>query len=857
VVGESAATGVADGAGWYGPLLDVLPSPLVLVEPGTGEAVFANRMAHRLAGGVFPLARGSADHAVAYGLTDASGRPLDAAEYPAARAARGERVENVQVDWPTPEGVRSLVCSAVPIDVPGTGRLIAVTFEDITELERTRRRAGALVEAGSVLAGSLDYDATLQRVADLVVPRLADWCFVELVRDGRIDRVAIAADDPALHAMATEYDRRYPLDPDSPVGSPQVIRTGEAQLVPEIGDEMLRAAAQDPEHLEILRGLGFRSSMIVPLRVGGRVIGDIAMVSAASGRRFGPDDLATAQELADRCVLYVENARLYRELELARDELEAILAAIPDAVTVQRADGRLVYANSAAVRLLGHESADSLLAVDPLSLVPSDLHGEDGAVIPLSELPGRHALAGKQPAPMIVRWRPAPGARARWSRLQAQPLRGRDGTPLAVNVIEDITELKEAETTQRLLAEAGRVLAGSLDYEETLQRVARLAVPDLADWCMVDLVENERLVRVAVGHADPADGDLADALTGARIDPRGRTGAAAAVRSGRPVLREDADFAFVADADPGGGRDGWAGVTSAVAVPMTVRGQRLGAMTFATDGTERRLEPPDVRVAEELAGRAAMAVDSARVHRQRSAIARTLQSSLLPPVLPDVPGFETGALYRAAGEGTDVGGDFYDLFSISEHDWFAVIGDVCGKGAEAAAVTALARYTIRATAVRRRSPAAILRWLNDAMRRQDLGGRFCTIACVHLDLARPAIRATVACGGHPPPLLRRAGGDVCELGAPGTLLGLVDGVQVEDRHRDLQPGDALVLYTDGVTEARAPDRVLDAGDLRAALAAAPPAPAQRIVERLAAVAVGNEGAAPRDDIAMLALRVLG
>ena len=160
------------------------------------------------------------------------------------------------------------------------------------------------------------------------------------------------------------------------------------------------------------------------------------------------------------------------------------------------------------------------------------------------------------------------------------------------------------------------------------------------------------------------------------------------------------------------------------------------------DALDRRLGargsgPSSSRSLEELGRRAAVAVDNARLYRQRSAIARTLQNSLLPPVLPEIAGVETAALYRAAGEGTDVGGDFYDLFSVADDEWIAVIGDVCGKGAEAAAVTALARYTIRAAAVRRRSPAAILRWLNDAMRRQDLDGRFCTIACVHLDTSRP------------------------------------------------------------------------------------------------------------------------
>jgi serine phosphatase RsbU (regulator of sigma subunit) len=202
-----------------------------------------------------------------------------------------------------------------------------------------------------------------------------------------------------------------------------------------------------------------------------------------------------------------------------------------------------------------------------------------------------------------------------------------------------------------------------------------------------------------------------------------------------------------------------------------------------------------------------------------------------------------------------VGGDFYDLFNVAGDEWIAVVGDVCGKGTEAAAVTALARYTIRTAAVRRRSPASILAWLNDSMCRQDLQGRFCTIACVHLDTSRPAIRVAVSCGGHPPALLRRADGAVEELGTAGTLLGLVRDPQLSDQRSELHPGDALVLFTDGITEARAPERMLEPDDLRRALSTMPGDSARGIVERLTALAMGAEGTPPRDDIALLALRV--
>jgi serine phosphatase RsbU (regulator of sigma subunit) len=466
-----------------------------------------------------------------------------------------------------------------------------------------------------------------------------------------------------------------------------------------------------------------------------------------------------------------------------------------------------------------------------------------------------------EPEPVIARYRVRSTGDEWWCRLKSRPLRGPGGQVThAINVVEDITDLKHAEETQRLLAEAGRVLAGSLDYEATLNSVARLLVPAMADWCMVDLWTDRGLERVAVAHADPAGAELAEGFRGLLIDPQGTEGPAAVARNGRSELHVGVDAAHVAAAARNPRHHELLtrlGVRHALSVPLTLRGHRLGALTLSVTAPGRTLGREQLELAEEFARRAAVAVDNARVHRQRSAIARTLQNSLLPPTLPEIPGVENAALYRPAGEGADVGGDFYDLFNVADDEWIAVIGDVCGKGAEAAAVTALARYTIRTAAVRRRSPAKILAWLNDAMRRQDLAGRFCTITCVHLDTGRERIRVTAACGGHPAALLRRSDGTVEEVGGMGTLLGLLPDPTLVDDRAELGPGDTLLLYTDGITEARAPERVLTEQELRAAVARGPGDSAQALVEHVAAVAVGKEGTPPRDDMALLALRARG
>jgi serine phosphatase RsbU (regulator of sigma subunit) len=295
-------------------------------------------------------------------------------------------------------------------------------------------------------------------------------------------------------------------------------------------------------------------------------------------------------------------------------------------------------------------------------------------------------------------------------------------------------------------------------------------------------------------------------------------------------------------------------------VPMRLRGDVLGTVTMVTAESGRRLGPADVELAEDLGVRAATAVDNSRLYSQRSAIAHTLQASLLPPELPEIERIECAALFRAAGDGFEVGGDFYDVFSTADDQWFAVIGDVCGKGAEAAATTALVRYTVRAAAARRPSPALILRWLNDAMLRSETGPtRFCTLAVVRLDvLADGTVRAVSSSGGHPLPRVVSATGRVASLGGPGTLVGVTPDIVVEEAEAILRPDDTVVLFTDGLTEAGAPARVWSSEELDGALAEAHAGAGrglQRLVDQLAGAALGDLAADPRDDVAIVALRM--
>ena len=240
----------------------------------------------------------------------------------------GEPVAETEVAGETPAEPgrrRHWQASYYPVrDEAGAIVGVGAVVQEVTERRAAEERRRFLASAGTILASSLDYETTLDSVARLAVPFLADWAFVEVLQDdGSIERLAIAHRDPDKEALAREYARRYPLDPEAPGGSAEVIRTGRPELLSEVPDALLQAVAQDPEHLRILRELGFGSSVIVPLRARGRILGDLAFATEGSGRRLGPDDLALAEELAHRAALAVDNARLYREAReavRARDE---------------------------------------------------------------------------------------------------------------------------------------------------------------------------------------------------------------------------------------------------------------------------------------------------------------------------------------------------------------------------------------------------------------------------------------------------------------------------------------------------------------------------------------------------------
>ncbi len=271
-------------------------------------------------------------------------------------------------------------------------------------------------------------------------------------------------------------------------------------------------------------------------------------------------------------------------------------------------------------------------------------------------------------------------------------------------------------------------------------------------------------------------------------------------------------------------------------------------------GGAERLIQAVAQVRRDTAGRPASVLGVALDVTERArdhATVEALQRSLLPRRLPDIPGTELGACYVPAGEGNRVGGDFYDVFPVGDGTWMLLIGDVAGKGPEAAALSALARYTVRADAQREPDPARLLELLNQALVRE--GQRFCTAACARLEVIGGAATLTTAVAGHPPPLLVRDG-DARPLTSSGTLLGCYPSITIEPRTESLGRGDTVVLYTDGVTDARAPDTLLEQEDIAALASSSADLRAGELASRLGGAAL-PDGAAGRDDIAVLVIKM--
>ncbi len=357
---------------------------------------------------------------------------------------------------------------------------------------------------------------------------------------------------------------------------------------------------------------------------------------AAKRRTFTQDDAHFLQAVANVLAAAIERKQAENALRLSRDQLAIIFEGVADGITAQRPTGRLVYANEAAARFIGYPSAQALLKASVQDIMQKfEIFDESGRPVATSQLPGPAALRGLESPAMALRYRTMATGEERWLTTKAKPVFNERGqVELAVNIFQDVTELKRAEQAQRVLAEAGRLLAASLDDEARLTSVLQLAVPQLADWCAVDALEDDHSIRrVAVAHVDPAKAPLADELRRRYLlDPGAPAGVAKVLRTGRsewyPEVSEPTLVFAAQDAEQ---REAVRklGLQSVMIVPLVARDRTLGAMTFVWAESNRRYTPADLALAEELAHRVALAVDNARLYQEAQRLNAELEQRVM------------------------------------------------------------------------------------------------------------------------------------------------------------------------------------------------------------------------------------
>ncbi|MER8237416.1 SpoIIE family protein phosphatase [Streptomyces sp. NPDC101490] len=566
---------------------------------------------------------------------------------------------------------------------------------------------------------------------------------------------------------------------------------------------------------------------------------------------------------------------LQRTVERARDMLDGdaafLLLATDDETELEvRATTGLPAARQRFARV-PVETGASRYGSARMPAVHEDLAAVPGAV-PLLEATGMRSVVT---VPLKVEGRltgslgVAAEAANRYSNEEALRLQfAADRIALAV----ESARLGELERLRRgslsFLVEASDLLAGTLDRDQTLALMAQMTVPTLATWCAVytiaDQASDPYLSYVLHEDEDRIDG-LKDLLTsiappdpvptpGARVwtapgDAAHRAALTASVHSlDRPAgpLSSGIDATFTTASTVAG---------ETVVLPLVARNRVIGMLTLGRP-SEDHFRQEILELAEDLSRRAALALDNARLYSERVAISQSLQRSLLPPRTPDIPGVEVDVIYRAAGEGNEVGGDFYDVFPIRDGVYGFAIGDVCGTGPEAAAVTGLARHALRLLAREGFGGPAVLERLNAAILDEGPRSRFLTLLYgeMHPQEDGSAV-LKVVCAGHPLPLRLRPDGRVSPAAEPQPLLGVMDDLELYEQTVTLDPGDVLLCVTDGVTERREGSRMLGDDGLAEVLSTCTGLTAGAVAARILRAVERFAQAPASDDMAILAMRL--
>lgn len=754
---------------------------------------------------------------------------------------------DADVDSGAPGLPRRFTVSLRPLKSAGVASL-ACLVRDVTELTSWRRGLGGIEDLVAELAGA----ATQAEITDVVVARSRELVGAATVAAALLlpggEYLELAGSAGFSDGTEDEWSR-FPLRLRTPLGD--AVRGGRPVFVDAPGDHR----EQFPD---IPAAIADVTAAAVPVRGRAGIIGGLSFRFSVRGR-LEPGHRSLLVTIGEQYGQALERARLFEAAEAERQRLSVLMNQLPVGVAIAEApSGDIVAVNPKASEIWRVPPVAGERITDVSGYVA--FH-PDGRRFGPDDWPIARSLAtGEVVEGEEIDVEFGDGARG-YVNISARPIFDAAGRLLgAVTTLVDVTEARRRETEARFIADATDLLTESLDPEESLRRLARLVVPRLADWCAVYVRDGAGIRTVALEHSDPAKIERGLELNRRYpIDPDADGTVAQVMRTGRGVLTREISREMVGDDDLGRIVFDELGLRSALTVALRARGQLFGALTLVSAESDRSFDERDLQFAEDFATHAALAVANARLYAEQEDIARTLQRSLLPIHLPDIPGLEMAARYRAAGAHNMVGGDFYDLWAIGTDGRFGIaIGDVCGKGPAAAALTALARHTVRTASIwiPDHRPADVMRALNDAVIKRAGSGQFCTVAHAFATPVDAGFMVTLASGGHPLPFIVRADGAVQQPGTTGTLLGILPDVTVHEHRTVLRPGDRLVMWTDGVSDRRGDGELFGEERLRDLLVANAHLGPDDLADAIEAAVVGFSETDPQDDIAIVVARVL-
>ena len=605
-------------------ILNAVSDGIIAQDP-TGAAVYANDAAARLCGfGTAEefLAAPRDDVRARFEILDEQRRPLSFEELPGREALLG-RAEERTVCYrlrATGEERWSLVSAEPVFGADGSVKLAINTIHDLTDRMRASEHVRLLGDTSALLAASLDFEETLERVADLLVPGIADYALVDLVEDdGAIRPVLMRHVIPEQEELLREIRDRFP--PGGNAGHPvtRVLTSGEPLLIEVADTDVLRAAAVDDEHLRLYERLQPASYIVVPCVARGRTVGTLSLGTGVSGRRYTAEDVAFARVVGGRIALAADNARLYREASESFALLDTLLVSAPVGIGFWDRELRFVRLNDALSRL------NELPIEDHLGKTLAEVIPE---IAPGLEPLYRRVLETGRPVTHEETIGTG-GSERQWIS-SYYPVRAATGKITGVGaVIMEVTAQRRADQRLRLLAEAGALFSSSLDPQEIFERVARVVVPRFAESCNIYVAQGESLERAAYAHADPELEPVVASLPHSYPIGEGSTALMARVFSrGKPILVPTLTPEFIDNLESlGVQRDAFAkiGTQSMIFVPLVARGEALGVMTMGSR-IPGRFDETDLELGEEIGRRAAVAIENARLYAETEARAQASQA---------------------------------------------------------------------------------------------------------------------------------------------------------------------------------------------------------------------------------------